>query len=170
MRPQQALAKRNLLAVQGAACRSHRHATRIFTPENELGEDRAIWSATEMDLGQLGVVPRIINDPVHLEAHLGRPVERQHMSRDGVTISAGSSDRSDALGNLRRCSRSRFPISRSARSALGLGERLEASELLPDHQGVDLFGPLVGDHGLEVRHVAHDRVLERDAVRAEDAA
>jgi hypothetical protein len=169
MRPQQALAKRNLLAVQGAACRSHRHATRIFTPGNELGEDRAIWSATEMDLGQLGVVPRIINDPVHLEAHLGRPVERQHMSRDGVTICADPQIDPmrwdiyvDALDH--------GSLSRSARSALGLGERLEASELLPDHQGVDLLGPLVGDHGLEVRHVAHDRILERDAVRTEDPA
>jgi hypothetical protein len=51
-----------------------------------------------------------------------------------------------------------------------LRECLEAGELLADHQGVDLLGPLVGDHGLEVRHVAHDRVLERDAVRAEDPA
>ena len=55
-------------------------------------------------------------------------------------------------------------------SASGSRERFEARELLPDHQGVDLLGPLVGDHGLEVRHVAHDRVLERDAVRAEDPA
>ena len=35
---------------------------------------------------------------------------------------------------------------------------------------MDVVRPLVGEDRLEVAHVAHDRVLERDPVAAEDVA
>ena len=63
-----------------------------------------------------------------------------------------------------------FPCARLPPTSARLRECLQSRELFPDHQGVNLLGPFVGDHGLEVRHVAHDRVLERDAVGAKDPA
>src|SRR6187397_3085469 len=54
--------------------------------------------------------------------------------------------------------------------AEGSGEGAEAGEQASDHQGVDLLGAFVGDDRFEVGHVAHDRILQRDAVRAEDPA
>ena len=41
---------------------------------------------------------------------------------------------------------------------------------LPDDEGMHLDRALVGQHRLEVVHVPDDRVLERDAVGAEDRA
>ena len=41
---------------------------------------------------------------------------------------------------------------------------------LAEDQRVDVVGALVGLHGLEVHHVAADRVLVGDAVRAEHVA
>src|SRR5512132_3494448 len=51
-----------------------------------------------------------------------------------------------------------------------LGEGGQAGDGLAQDQAVDLAGALVGEHRLEVVGVAHDRVLEGDAVGAEDRA
>src|SRR5215469_17753550 len=44
----------------------------------------------------------------------------------------------------------------------------QAGDRLAERKGVDLFGALVRQHGLEVVGVPDDRVLKRHAVRAED--
>src|SRR5204863_3717188 len=48
--------------------------------------------------------------------------------------------------------------------------RRVASDVLADDQRMDLVGAFVGVDALEIDHVAKDRVLEADAVGAEDAA
>ncbi len=51
-----------------------------------------------------------------------------------------------------------------------LAERVLAGQGLADDERVHLVRALVREHRLEVVHVPDDRVLERDAVRAEDRA
>src|SRR5438874_353776 len=48
--------------------------------------------------------------------------------------------------------------------------RRVAGHILADDQRMDFVGALVGVDALEIDHVAEDRVLEADAVGAEDAA
>src|SRR3954454_19486451 len=52
----------------------------------------------------------------------------------------------------------------------GLRERVLAGERLAEDQRVHLVRALVGEDRLEVRRVAHDRVLRADPVGAEDRA
>ena len=54
--------------------------------------------------------------------------------------------------------------------ALGLAEGVLAGQRLADDERVHLVRALVREHRLEVVDVPDDRVLERDAVRAEDRA
>ena len=48
-----------------------------------------------------------------------------------------------------------------------LAEGLNAGLAATQDQGMDVMGPFVGVHGLEVQHVANHRVFVRDAVAAE---
>src|SRR6266540_2908700 len=48
------------------------------------------------------------------------------------------------------------------------GEGVDAGQRLAEDERVDLAGALVGEHRLEVVHVADHRVLERHAVGAEN--
>src|SRR5437867_3807469 len=50
----------------------------------------------------------------------------------------------------------------------GLAERVEAGDVAPDDQRVDIVRPFVGADGLEVQEVADDRVLVDDPGRPED--
>jgi len=45
-----------------------------------------------------------------------------------------------------------------------------AGDALADHQRVDVIGTFIGLDGFEVAHVAHERLLVRDSVRAEKIA
>ena len=61
-------------------------------------------------------------------------------------------------------------LTEARRRRAALAERVVAGEGVADHERVHLVRALVREHGLEVVHVPDDRVLERDAVAAEDRA
>src|SRR5690349_1990777 len=91
----------------------------------------------------------------------GKRPAASHSSTWGL-ISRSTTSRTD----LRKRSWSSVSSTRSILSAEGG----DARDGLAEHEGVDLVGPLVGEHGLEVVHVADDGVLEGDPVGAEHVA
>src|SRR6056297_4330262 len=59
---------------------------------------------------------------------------------------------------------------RAARLARPASEGVDTRQLPPDHELVDGLRALVGDHALEVEHVADRAILGADAGAAEDVA
>ena len=141
----------------------HARHDQKYCPANRRQRDRDLPPSTEVRPNGRRVAPaRALDDETRRHIAAIAPARRTRPRPDPSTRALGS--------KRQRIGRHHRPKMRPTGSASESRERLEAGELLPDHQGVDLLGPLVGDHGLEVRHVAHDRVLERDAVGAEDPA
>src|SRR5919108_1166301 len=68
----------------------------------------------------------------------------------------------------RKCFQSSVNGTEPRNGLTGSFERVDAGEGLSQDQRMDLVGALVRVHRLEVVHVPHDRVLERDPVGAED--